>query len=108
MNVLVTTHQMAKGRRLKDSFKPGICKMANRLSVENPDTITIDFDRHVLVKLKEAAEEKIMKVEEYIAKLNERKEKVPTDDIENYELWKSIRNRLGECLVQGKLQQNQS
>ena len=99
---------MAKGRRLKDSFKPGICKMANRLSVENPDTITIDFDRHVLVKIQEAAEEKIHKIEEYKSKLEERKEKFPKDDKKNYELWKSIRNRLGECLVQGKLQQNQS
>lgn len=97
---------MATGKKAGVKFKPGLCKMANMASIKNPDTITVDFDRHVLVKIKEAAEEKINKIEYYKTTLENRKEKLALDDEQNYELWKSIRDRLGECLVQGKLQKS--
>lgn len=101
---LVTTHQMVTGKKAKGKFKAGICTMAKKSDVDDPDTITVNFDRHVLVKIKEAAEEKIMKIEERRVTLEERKEKIPEEEESNYSLWKSIRDRIGACLVQGKLQ----
>lgn len=95
---------MVTGRKLGVKFKPGVCGMAKKGDIENPDLITVNFDRHVLTKLQEATEEKINKIEEYRVRQENRKEKIPEDDEQNYQLWQSIRDRLGACQVQGKLQ----
>ena len=96
---IATMMNMAIGKKAKVKFKPGILSFTTKKSLEDPKTSSIDIDRHVGKYILECIEDRVNKVENNMVKMEEKKQTVPSDDIQSLEIVKSIRDRWKVCLA---------